>query len=333
VRTPYATITKVPLGVVALITPWNDPLVVAAWKSAPALLMGNSVVIKPAEQSSLSILKVAQLVKETGIPDGVFNVVPGYGETAGKALALHPDVKALFFTGSSEIGKRILQYAGQSNMKKVGLECGGKSPFIITRKCRNLSEAAAVLARNIFYNQGQICSAPSRLILERGIKQRFLPLLLSEAVNYVPGDPWSMETEVGCLVSREQQQRIEAFIEAGKASGARVVPFDFDTGRLPSGCHLVPTIFGRVDPRSRFARQEIFGPVLSLIEVDSALEALNIANDSHYGLAASIWTNDVDEAYHFSRRLEAGIVHVNSYGDDDNTVPFGGVKESGIGKD
>lgn len=329
----FATVTKVPLGVVALITPWNDPLVVAAWKFAPALLMGNSVVIKPAEQSSLSILKVAQLAKEVGIPDGVFNVVPGYGETAGEALALHPDVDAVFFTGSSEIGKQILQYAGRSNMKKVGLECGGKSPFIITRKCRCLPEAAAVLAKNIFYNQGQICSAPSRLILEKGIKESFLPLLLSEAVKYVPGDPWDMQIEVGCVVSRKQQRRIEAFIEQGKASGARVVAFDFDTSRLPKGCHVVPTIFDQVDPHSNFARQEIFGPVLSLIEVDSVIEALTIANDSHYGLAASIWTNDIDEAYHFSRRLEAGIVHINSYGDDDNAVPFGGIKESGVGKD
>lgn len=329
----FATITREPLGVVGLITPWNDPLVVATWKFAPALLMGNSVVIKPAEQSSFSILRVADLAKKAGMPDGVFNVVTGFGETAGKALALHPDVSGIFFTGSSDVGKKILQYAGQSNMKKVGLECGGKSPFIVSKHCKNLHKAAQVLAKNIFYNQGQICSAPSRAIVDNKIKEEFVKFLIEESKKYLPQNPFDINSEVGCIVSEEQQKRVKAYIDKGINSGAKIItPTQCDISEN-KGLYILPTIFDQVDPQSTIAKEEIFGPVLVIIGVSSIREAISIANNSKYGLAASIWTNDLDEAHQVSRELQAGIVHVNSYGDDDNTVPFGGIKESGIGKD
>lgn len=329
----FAAVTREPLGAVGIITPWNDPLVVATWKFAPALLMGNSVVIKPAEQSSFSILEVARLAKQAGIPDGVLNVVPGYGDIAGKALALHKDVAGIFFTGSSETGKLILQYAGQSNMKKVGLECGGKSPFIVSRRCRNLQKAAEVLARNIFYNQGQICSAPSRLIVDDGIKDRFVALLKKESRKYIPGDPFDVKSDVGCVVSREQEEKIRRYIAIGIREGAKIYVPRTDVKMHPRACYVLPTILENVAVDSVIAQEEIFGPVLVVMPFRDLDEALKIANNSRFGLAASIWTNDLDEAYHVSRKLQAGIVHVNSYGDDDDTVPFGGTKESGIGKD
>jgi len=332
-KTEFATVTKMPLGVVGLITPWNDPLVVDVWKFAPALLMGNSVVLKPAEQSSFSILKVARLALEAGVPKGVFNVVPGYGHIAGKALALHPDVDGIFFTGSSEVGKLILQYAGESNMKKVGLECGGKSPFIVTRHYPDLARAAAVLAKNIFYNQGQICSAPSRLIIDRSVKETFLELLAEESKKYMPSDPLSLESEVGAVVSREQYERIRSYIDSGLRDGARVVTGMDEVEPVAGGCYVAPTILDGVRPDDRLAQEEIFGPVLVVIAFDDIKEAVEIANRSRYGLAASVWTNDYNEAYQVSRLLEVGLVHINSYGDDDMSVPFGGVKESGLGKD
>jgi len=328
-----ATITREPLGVVGLITPWNDPLVVAMWKLAPALLMGNSVVLKPAEQSSYSILKVAELSRQAGIPDGVLNVVPGYGETAGKALALHNDVEGIFFTGSSEVGKNILKYAGESNMKKVGLECGGKSPFIVTKNCKNLEKAAQVLAKNIFYNQGQICSAPSRVIIDEAIKDEFLEYLKKETEKYVPADPFSINSEVGCVVSEEQRVRIQRYVEKGKETAKIVYIPEVPEDLIPGGNYIVPTIFETADHASVIAQEEIFGPVLVVIGSNSVQESIAIANNSKYGLAAAVWTNDLNEAHYVSRELQAGIVHVNSYGDDDNTVPFGGIKESGIGKD
>nr|VFK40455.1 MAG: 4-guanidinobutyraldehyde dehydrogenase / NAD-dependent aldehyde dehydrogenase [Candidatus Kentron sp. SD]VFK45911.1 MAG: 4-guanidinobutyraldehyde dehydrogenase / NAD-dependent aldehyde dehydrogenase [Candidatus Kentron sp. SD] len=331
--TAFATVTRESLGVVGLITPWNDPLVVSAWKFAPALLMGNSVVLKPAEQSSFSILKVAELAKQAGIPDGVFNVIPGEGEVAGKALALHPDVAGIFFTGSSDVGKQILQYAGQSNMKKVGLECGGKGPFIVSDKCRHLDEAATTLARNMFYNQGQICSAPSRLFVHKAIKEPFLEQVLTAARDYVPKDPFNPLHEVGCVVSLEQRRRIDAYIAQAVDSGARILMPAHDAADLPGECAVVPTIIDRVGPDDDFVREEIFGPVLCVIAFDSIRQAVRLANDSRFGLAGSVWTDDLNEAYQVSRLLEVGIVHINGYGDDDNTVPFGGVKESGIGKD
>ena len=329
----FATITKDPLGVVGIITPWNDPLVVAFWKLAPALLMGNSVVLKPAEQSSFSILKVAELALEAGVPSGVFNVVPGYGNEAGKALALHNDVDGIFFTGSSEVGKQILQYSGQSNMKKIGLECGGKSPFIVSRHCGDLQEAARVLAKNIFYNQGQICSAPSRLIIEESVKKDFLRFLVPESKKYIPQNPLSLDSEVGAVVSKEQKLRIEGYIQAGIQSGGKILTDILDICPVSGGSYCSPVIFDGVDPNSKIAQEEVFGPVLVVLTVKNIEEAIELANNTQYGLAASIWTNRLDEAYQASRSLRAGIVHVNSYGDDDNLAPFGGVKESGLGKD
>jgi acyl-CoA reductase-like NAD-dependent aldehyde dehydrogenase len=332
-KNSFATISREALGVVGIITPWNDPLVVSFWKLTPALLMGNSVVLKPAEQSSFSILKVAQLAIEAGIPKGVFNVVPGYGHEAGKALALHNDVRGIFFTGSTAIGKQILQYAGQSNMKKVGLECGGKSPFIVSNKCNDLHKAAKTLAKNVFYNQGQICSAPSRLLISKEIKDEFLQLLIKESDNYIPKNPLSLDSEVGAVVSKEQKQRVQKYIQSGIDSGAKIVTSKEEITPIQGGAYVRPTIFDEVDPNSKIATEEIFGPVLVVITVDNLNQAINLANSSNYGLAASIWTNDIDEAYQTSRLLEAGIVHINSYGDDDNLAPFGGVKESGLGKD
>lgn len=329
----FATITREPLGVIGIITPWNDPLVIATWKFAPALLMGNSVIIKPAEQSSFSILKVASLAKKAGIPDGVFNVVTGLGEEAGKALALHNDVAGIFFTGSSEVGKKIMQYAGQSNMKKVGLECGGKSPFIVSKHCNNLKKAASVLAKNVFYNQGQICSAPSRAIVDISIKDKFISLLKKESKKYIPKDPFDVNSEVGCVVSKEQRDKILDYIKIGIETGAQMFSPKVDNVMDAKACFINPTIFDNVSAQSIIAQKEIFGPVVVIIGYTTIQEAITIANNTKYGLASSIWTNTLDEAYQVSRELQAGIVHINSYGDDDNMAPFGGIKESGIGKD
>jgi len=331
-KNSFATITREALGVVGIITPWNDPLVVAFWKITPALLMGNSVVVKPAEQSSFSILKIAQLAIEAGIPKGVLNVVPGYGHEVGKSLALHNDVRGIFFTGSTFVGKQILQYSGQSNMKKVGLECGGKSPFIVSNKCNDLKKASQILAKNIFYNQGQICSASSRLIIHKDIKDDFLLLLIEESKKYIPQNPLSMNSEVGAVVSQKQKDRIDEYIESGIQSGAKIIT---NNKTLPyeNGSYIQPTIFDNVDLNSKIVQEEIFGPVLVVLTVDNIKDAIKMANNSKYGLASSIWTNDYDEAYQVSRLLESGIVHINSYGDDDNMVPFGGIKESGLGTD
>lgn len=332
-KTAFATVTREPLGVVGLITPWNDPLVVAAWKFAPALLMGNAVVVKPAEQSSFSMIRLAALAKEAGIPDGVFNVVPGYGETAGKALALHPDVDGIFFTGSSQTGKLIMQYAGQSNMKKVGLECGGKSAFVVSDKCRDLKTAAETLAQNVFYNQGQICSAPSRLLINRKVKDEFMGYLLPAAVKYIPGNPLDLKNIVGCVVNSEQKARIDRYIQIALSEGAVKCDLPADVAGVEGMVCSVPVVLDKVTPESTIAREEVFGPVLSVIETETLSQAIDIANSSEFGLAAAIWTSDLDEAYYAARKLQAGIVHINSYGEDDNTVPFGGFKQSGIGKD
>ncbi len=329
----FGIVCRKPLGVVAVITPWNDPMVVMSWKSVPALLMGNSVIIKPAEQSSLSALFTASLAKKAGIPDGVYNVVPGYGEEAGKALALNNDVSGVFFTGSSAVGKQIIIYSGMSNMKKVGLECGGKGPFIVTAGCKDIKKAAEVLAANMFYNQGQICSAPSRVIIDRSIRDTFLEYLIEESRKFVPGNPFDIKNNVGCVVSGEQYDRVMSYIEMGKNEAEGYFAPEMSPDMPDTAKAICPHIFYGVSNKARIAREEIFGPVSTVIDSVSTEEAVAIANDSEYGLAGAVFTDDISEAYYVADHLECGLIHVNSYGEDDNTSPFGGIKQSGIGKD
>ncbi|MCR5609574.1 MAG: aldehyde dehydrogenase family protein [Lachnospiraceae bacterium] len=332
-NTEFGIIKKVPLGVVGLIIPWNDPMVVAAWKYGPALAMGNSVVLKPAEQSSLSAIYLAGLTKEAGIPDGVFNVVPGYGEIAGKELALHKDVRGIFFTGSSEVGKKIMTYAGKSNMKKVGLECGGKGPYIITDSCSNIKESAKVLADNMFYNQGQICSAPSKVIVAERKYDEFLNALKVECERYVPGDPFDDCNNVGCVVSREQYNKVKGYIDEGFKSGAEIYQAKNVKKHHKNACCIQPTIISCIDEKNRLVTEEIFGPVVVVLKAKDTYDAVRIANDSNYGLAGAVWTDDLNEAFYVANSVETGLFHINSYGNDDNRAPFGGVKESGLGKD
>lgn len=328
----FATVTRCPLGVVGIITPWNDPMVVAAWKFAPALLMGNSVILKPAEQSSLSAIKLAALAAEAGIPKGVFQVLPGYGEEAGKALALHQQVRGVFFTGSSQVGKQIIQYSGMSNMKKVGLECGGKSPFIVSGKCGDLREAAKVLAENVFYNQGQICSAPTRAIVDTSIKDTFLGFLKEEAKKFIPGNPYEIQNNVGCMVSREQYEKVRGYVDAARSDGAKI--YQVQGQDMPStACCIAPVIIADVPRDSKVVQEEIFGPVVIVLVANGFEEAVCLANDTNYGLAGAVFTDDLNEAYYAAQRLQAGLIHINSYGEDDNMAPFGGFKESGMGKD
>ncbi|MGN0495451.1 MAG: aldehyde dehydrogenase family protein [Lachnospiraceae bacterium] len=329
----FCVVVREPLGVVGIITPWNDPLVVASWKFAPALLMGNSVVIKPAEQSSLSLLRVAALAKEAGVPDGVFNVITGYGEEAGKTLALHQDVNGIFFTGSSEVGKLLFQYAGQSNMKKVALECGGKGPYIVTKNFSDVKLAAETLAQNMFYNQGQICSAPSKVIVHSSIKDQFIEYLQSAANDYVPGNPYNIENNVGCVVSQKQYDRVLTYIEQGKKETTSYYVAESRKDIQENACGIYPAIFWDLPKDSKLLSDEIFGPVVCIQTYDTIDEAIAMANDTRYGLAGAVWTENINEAYYVAKQVKTGLFHVNSYGEDDNCSPFGGFKESGNGKD
>ncbi len=329
----FGVVTRTPLGVVGLITPWNDPMVVSCWKLAPALLTGNSVVLKPAEQSSLSAIRLAGIAKEAGIPDGVFNVVPGYGEEAGEALALHMDVRGISFTGSSETGKRILTYAGKSNMKRVTLECGGKGPYIVTEGCGDLARAAKVLAENMFYNQGQICSAPSRVIIAESIHDAFVRHLKEETLRWLPGDTFDIASRVGCVVNREQYEKVQIYIKEAREAGYDVFCPEEENDHPADAFCIKPTVITDIPADARAAREEIFGPVVAVIKARDTREAVSLANASEYGLAGAVWTDDINEAFDVASRVEVGLMHVNSYGNDDNSAPFGGVKQSGLGKD
>lgn len=328
-----ATITREPVGVVGAVVPWNFPMLMAAWKFAPALAMGNSVVLKPAEQSPLTAIRLAELAAEAGIPDGVFNVVPGFGPTAGKALGLHMDVDCLAFTGSGEVGKLFLQYAGTSNMKRVYLECGGKSPNIILDDAPDLRAAAERAATAICFNQGEVCVAPSRLILSERVQDEFLDIVVNTAKTIRPGDPLDPETKLGALVEDGHRARVESYIAKGTAEGARLVLGGDRPDTNLGGYYVNPTIFADVKNTMTIAREEIFGPVLSTITVKDDEEAVRIANDTSYGLAAAVWTRDLSRAHRISRRLRAGSVWVNCYDHGDCTVPFGGYKQSGNGRD
>lgn len=327
-----AMVRRVPLGVVGAVVPWNFPLDMATWKAAAALAVGNSVVLKPAEQSPLSAIRLAELAAEAGLPDGVLNVVPGFGATAGKALGLHMDVDCLAFTGSTATGKRFMEYSGQSNLKQVWPETGGKSPNLVFADCEDLDAAADMAAFGIFFNQGEVCSANSRLYVERRIKDTFVEKLIQRAQALQPGDPLDPASKMGAIVDERQTQGIMRFIDEGRrtanlvAGGERV--------RIDGkGCFVQPTIFDDVRHDDPLARDEIFGPVLSVIPFDTEDEAVAMANDSIYGLAASVWTDNLSRACRVSERLHVGTVSVNCVDALSAQTPFGGMKQSGFGRD
>jgi len=328
-----AMITREPIGVVGAIVPWNYPILMACWKIAPALVTGNSVVLKPSEKSPLTALRLGDLAIEAGIPAGVLNVVPGFGPDAGTPLAMHMDVDCIAFTGSTGVGKKIQVMAGQSNLKRAWCELGGKSPNIVFADCKDMDKAAAASAGSIFYNQGESCNAPSRLLVERTIKDEFVKKLLAQLPDYQPGDPLNPSTTMGAMVDCGQLDNVLKYIESGKSQGAKLRAGGERVLSETGGFYLKPTVFDEVTNDMTIASEEIFGPVLSIIAFDTQEEAIRIANDTHYGLAAAVWTSDISRAHLVAKALRAGTVHVNSYDEDDITVPFGGYKQSGNGRD
>lgn len=322
-----------PLGVVGLIVPWNYPLMMACWKLGPALASGNSVVLKPAEQSSLSALRLARLFCDAGGPDGVLNVVTGFGEEVGKALALHADVDKIGFTGSGAVGGLIMEYAGRSNLKHVTLECGGKSPQVILADC-DLDAAVRNAVIGSYANQGEVCAAGSRLLVEEAIHDAFVEKFTAQTqAMYAPGDPLDPSTSMGPLVDGGHQRRVLDFIETGRREGAALAFGGEVPGHLGAGCYVEPTLFTQVDNAMTIAREEIFGPVTTVIAVRNVEHAIAVANDTDYGLAASIWTRDVRTAHRFARAVAAGMVWINTYFDYDAATPWGGFKRSGNGRD
>ncbi len=330
-RTAVSLIRREALGVVAAVVPWNFPLLMAAWKLGPILAAGNSVILKPAEQSPLSAIRLGALAAEAGIPDGVFNVLPGFGETAGRALGLHMDVDAVAFTGSTEVGKYFLQYAGQSNMKRIGLECGGKSPNIILADAPDLDAAATAAAWGIFYNQGEVCNAGSRLVVEESVKDRVVEKVMAVGGAIKVGDPLDPATEMGAMVDDRHTRRVMDYIEKGVAEGARL---RMGGKRIAAeGCFIETTLFDGVTGDMTIAREEIFGPVLATIAARDIDDAIRIGNDTPYGLAAAVWTRDINKAFKASSALRAGVVWVNCFDHGDISSPFGGFKQSGFGRD
>ncbi|MEU1316721.1 aldehyde dehydrogenase [Streptomyces tibetensis] len=328
-----ALVTREPAGVVGAVVPWNFPLTLAGWKVAPALAAGCTVVLKPSENSPLSALLLGRLATEAGIPPGVLNVVTGDGPTAGRALGLHPDVDVLAFTGSTAVGRHFLRYAADSNLKRVWLELGGKSPNIVLPDAPDLEKAAATAAWGIFFNQGEMCTAPSRLLVHSSIAERVTEAVVRRARALRVGDPLDPETEMGALVGRAHLDRVRDHIRHGVDEGARLRTGGDRVLAETGGTYLEPTVFDRVDPGSRLAREEIFGPVLSVLAFDDLDEAVRLANATEYGLAAGLWTSDLSTAHRVSRALKAGTVWVNCYEEGDLTVPFGGMKQSGNGRD
>jgi len=328
-----ALVTREPMGVIGVVVPWNYPMIMAAWKLGPALAAGNSVVLKPSEKSPLTALRLAELALEAGLPPGVFNVVPGYGHEAGEALALHMEVDAIGFTGSTRVGRRMYEYAGKSNLKRVYNELGGKSAFVVFEDYADVARAAKTVSGGMFFNQGESCNAPSRVLVHDSIADEFIATLKTEAPKYAPADPLDAKTEMGALVDDTQLKTVLGYIEAGHAQGARVVSGGRQVRGETGGYYVEPTVFDNVTNDMRIAQEEIFGPVMAVIRFKTEDEAIALANGSSYGLQASVWSDNINRAHRVARGLRAGTVHVNSYDEDDITVPFGGYKQSGNGRD
>lgn len=335
IENSLALITREPIGVVAAIVPWNYPLMMTSWKIAPALAAGNSVILKPSEKSPLSALYLAKLAKLAGIPDGVFNVLPGFGHTVGKALALHNDVDVITFTGSTGTAGKLMTYAGESNLKHVHLEAGGKSPCIIFADCDDLESAAAGAALGIFSNQGEVCIATSRLLVEESIKDDFMPLFIEQAKKYLPSDPLNPTTTMGPLVDQEHLKSVMKFIETGKREGAKLIFGGSSMSVSGSKKHnaLEPTIFIESSQDMCIVQEEIFGPVVAMSCFSTWEEAISLANDSKYGLGAGIWTSNLKKAHRTARNIQSGMVWVNNWAGNDTTTPFGGMKQSGNARD
>lgn len=332
-RDELGMITHEPLGVIAAIVPWNFPLLMATWKLAPALAMGNSVLLKPSEKSPLTAIRIAELAIEAGIPPGVLNVLPGFGAGAGEPLALHMDVDGLVFTGSTMVGKHLMQCAGRSNLKRAYMECGGKSPNIVFADAPNLESAAVAAASGIFYNQGEVCTAASRLLVERSIKDEFIAMVVAAGRKMQPRHPFEPDAPMGAMVDQIQMDRVLDYIAKGKAEGATLALGGKRVMSETGGYYIEPTVFDDVGHEMTISREEIFGPVLSAVAFDTEDEALRIANDSPYGLAAGLWTRDLSRAHRVARKLRAGSVWVNYWDGGDMTAPFGGYKQSGNGRD
>ncbi|TFH93647.1 aldehyde dehydrogenase [Vibrio ouci] len=328
-----ALVTREALGVVAAIVPWNFPTVMAAWKIGPALATGNSVIIKPSEKSPLTAILLAELAKKAGIPDGVLQVLPGFGHEAGQALALHNDVDCITFTGSTAVGKKLLSFAGESNLKRAFMECGGKSPHIVNHDVKDIDKAAATAVSAICYNQGEVCTAGSRLLVHSSIKDQFIEKLLDKVKNWQPGDPLASDTRVGAIVDEAQFKRVLDYVEIGRQEGAKLICGGQPVRQETGGYFIQPAIFTEVTREMRIFQEEIFGPVLCVSTFDTIEEAIELANDSDYGLAAGIWTADISTAVRCSRALRAGTVFVNNWDGGDMTMPFGGYKQSGNGRD
>jgi gamma-glutamyl-gamma-aminobutyraldehyde dehydrogenase len=326
-------VRKEPLGVVGAIVPWNYPLIIAAWKLGPALVAGNSVILKPAEQSPLGALLLGRLGKEAGLPDGVLNVVPGFGEKAGKPLALHPDVDMIAFTGSTEVGKLMLIYAGQSNMKRVALECGGKSPHVVMPDA-NLDAAASAIAWGIYYNQGETCHAGSRVLAHASVREALVEKIAAVQKAEIPlGHPFDSGAQLGALIEERHMERVLDYIDLGVKEGAQIAHGGKRALAETGGFYVEPTILDGASNSMRIAQEEIFGPVVVVMPFATEAEAVKLATDTIYGLAAAVWTRDMSAAHRLSRAIRAGIVWVNTYDRSSLATPFGGFKQSGFGRD
>ncbi len=320
-----------PLGVVGLITPWNFPIAIPAWKIAPALAFGNAVVLKPAEQTPLTAMRLAELCLEAGVPEGVVNVVTGFGEEAGAALAAHPDVDKITFTGSTEVGRKILE-ASTGNLKRTTLELGGKSPNIVFADA-NLKRASKGSMLGVFVNSGQVCTAGTRILVERSIHDSFVESLVGATESMRLGPALDDGTGMGPVVSAEQLERVTSYIDIGRSEGAELATGGERATELGDGYFVKPTVFTGVRNDMKIAQEEIFGPVTAVIPVDDVDDAIRIANDTIYGLASAIWTNDLSKAHKVAKGIRAGTVWINTYGNFDPSVSYGGFKQSGFGRD